>query len=133
MHTEKAKRVLCENNVRPSVVRIGVLNYLLSNRTHPPADEIYKALEENIPTLSKTSVYNTLKLLSEKDIIKVIEIDPQQIRYDGYTGFHGHFRCDNCSMIYDLDLKEPKEDPEGFFVKHKEVYYYGTCNKCAVE
>lgn len=130
---DRAKSILCENNVRPSVVRISVLDYLLSNRTHPPADEIYKALEGNIPTLSKTSVYNTLKLLVDKSIIKAIDIDQQQVRYDGHTDFHGHFRCDRCNLIYDMDMEEPKLNPEGFSVKQKEVYYYGICNRCAVE
>ena len=129
----KAKNILCENDIRPSVVRLSVLDYLLCNRTHPPADEIYKALEEKIPTLSKTSVYNTLKLLVEKDIIKEIDIDAQQVRYDGCAEFHGHFKCDKCLGIYDLDIEEPKANPNGFSVKHKEVYYYGICNQCAVE
>ncbi len=130
---DKAKSILCDNDIRPSVVRLGVLDYLLCNRTHPPADEIYKALEEKIPTLSKTSVYNTLKLLAEKDIIKEIDIDAQQVRYDGYAGFHGHFKCDKCKAIYDLDVDEPKMKPDGFSVTHKEVYYYGICNQCTVE
>ena len=129
---EKAKKVLSEKNIRPSVVRIGVLDYLLSNRTHPPADEIYRALEKKILTLSKTSVYNTLKLLAENDIIKVIDIDQQQVRYDGYAEFHGHFKCEKCNMIYDMDVSEPKESLNGFLIKNKEVYYYGTCNHCAV-
>ena len=130
---DKAKSILCENAIRPSIVRLSVLDYLLCNRTHPPAEEIYKALEEKIPTLSKTSVYNTLKLLAEKEIIKEIDIDAQQVRYDGYTGFHGHFKCDKCNSIYDLNVEEPKTKPDGFYVKHKEVYYYGICNQCTVE
>lgn len=133
MQSKKAKEILCANNVRPSVVRIGILNYLLCNRTHPPADEIYHSLTEEIPTLSKTSVYNTLKLLAEKDIIKVIDIDQQQVRYDGCTDFHGHFKCERCSTIYDMEMDEPVSVPNGFSVRDKEVYYYGTCNQCAVK
>lgn len=39
--------------------------YLLKNHTHPTVDEVYVALCKVIPTLSKTTVYNTLRLFSE--------------------------------------------------------------------
>ena len=41
--------------------RIAIMEYLMEHRTHPSADEIYTALSPSMPTLSKTTVYNTLK------------------------------------------------------------------------
>ena len=55
---------LQNHNIKPSVQRIAIMNYLIEHRTHPTVDEIYTALSPSIPTLSKTTVYNTLKLLS---------------------------------------------------------------------
>ena len=57
---------LQNHNIKPSVQRIAIMNYLIEHRTHPTVDEIYTALSPSIPTLSKTTVYNTLKLLSEQ-------------------------------------------------------------------
>ena len=60
-----AAQSLQEKNIRPSLLRIKILEYLISVKTHPTVDEIYDKLLPEIPTLSKTTVYNTLKLLVE--------------------------------------------------------------------
>lgn len=51
------------HNIKPSVQRIAIMKYLMEHRTHPTVDEIYTALSPTIPTLSKTTVYNTLKTM----------------------------------------------------------------------
>ena len=53
---------LLEKNIRPSHQRIKVMEFLLKNKIHPTVDYIYNELHEEIPTLSKTTVYNTLNL-----------------------------------------------------------------------
>ena len=53
---------LQNHNIKPSVQRIAIMNYLIEHRTHPTVDEIYTALSPSIPTLSKTTVYNTCLL-----------------------------------------------------------------------
>ena len=47
---------LQNHNIKPSVQRIAIMNYLIEHRTHPTVDEIYTALSPSIPTLSKTTV-----------------------------------------------------------------------------
>ena len=69
------KEILLEHEVKPSLHRINVLKYIIENKNHPSVDVIYRALVNTIPTLSKTTVYNTLKLLTEKRIISVLHID----------------------------------------------------------
>ena len=60
------KQYLIEKDIKPSVQRLAVMTYLLEHRTHPTVDEIYSELQDKIPTLSKTTIYNTLKLFVEK-------------------------------------------------------------------
>ena len=60
-----AKQILEGAGVRPSVQRLAVMDYLATHKTHPTVDEIYSSLAPSIPTLSKTTVYNTLKLFVE--------------------------------------------------------------------
>ena len=61
----KSYDYLISYNIKPSVQRIAIMDYLLAHKTHPSIDEIYLALCKDIPTLSKTTVYNTLKLFVE--------------------------------------------------------------------
>lgn len=83
--------LLRQYGIRPSVQRVAVMDYLLAHRTHPTAEEIYEALAPQIPTLSKTTVYNTLSLLVERGAAAYIAIDPRRARFDGDTSVHGHF------------------------------------------
>ena len=52
---------LQNHNIKPSVQRIAIMNYLIEHRTHPTVDEIYTALSPSIPTLSKTTVLQYLE------------------------------------------------------------------------
>ena len=45
---------LLSYNIKPSVQRLAIMDYLLNHKTHPSIDEIYMALVKDIPTLSKT-------------------------------------------------------------------------------
>ena len=47
---------LVKYGIKPSVQRIAIMDYLMTHRTHPTADEVYMALCDSIPTLSKTTV-----------------------------------------------------------------------------
>ena len=77
---------LQNHNIKPSVQRIAIMNYLIEHRTHPTVDEIYTALSPSIPTLSKTTVYNTLKLLSEQGAAQTLTIDERN-RYQPARSF----------------------------------------------
>mgnify|MGYP000565030315 CR=1 FL=1 len=87
---------LQNHNIKPSVQRIAIMTYLMEHRTHPTVDEIYTALAPSIPTLSKTTVYNTLKLLSEQGAAQTLTIDERNTCYDADTTPHAHFLCKHC-------------------------------------
>jgi Fe2+ or Zn2+ uptake regulation protein len=122
--------MLKENGIKPSYQRIKIYEYLLENRTHPTVDEIYRYLVKEIPTLSKTTVYNTLNLFVEKNIVLMITIDENETRYDADTSVHGHFRCKKCSKIYDFDINVSCINLEGFEIYTKNVYFDGICKNC---
>src|SRR5690554_2936685 len=108
---------LKKHDIRPSNIRIKILKFLLKNRIHPTVEDIYKSLIEEIPTLSKTSVYNTLNLFLEKGIVVGIALDQKELRYDINTNFHGHFKCNKCGIIYDFPIMisfPNKDQLEGF-------------------
>ncbi len=124
--------ILMEHGIRPSLTRVMIYDYLRQHRNHPTADEIYKELSPSAPTLSKTTVYNTVKLLSSEGVIKTITIEEGQARFDAYTENHGHFICRDCASVYDFDTEFPEIVlPEGFQKGVTEIYCTGTCSACA--
>lgn len=129
------KQYLIEKGIKPSVQRIAVMGYLLEHRTHPTVDEIYSALQDRIPTLSKTTVYNTLKLFAEKKAIQSITIDERMVHFDGYRERHAHFLCQSCGKVIDVpldyDVELPKtEQTKGFVDVETHVYHRGYCSEC---
>ncbi len=126
-----AVEMLQKKGIRPSIIRIMVLEYLLEHRTHPTVEEVYEALLVKAPTISKTSIYNTLHLLAQNDIILEITIDPAKVRYDADTTLHGHFKCDNCLDIWDFAVGQVQTSlSKEFDIKTKEIYFTGLCDKC---
>ena len=134
MTIRNAINTLQSKGIKPSIQRIAIMEYLLSYRTHPTVEEVYDALNKKIPTLSKTTVYNTLRLFSENGAAQMLTIDEKQLCFDGDTAPHGHFICNVCGRIFDVPL--PKELlsfrplPEEFDVKEMQVYYKGICKEC---
>lgn len=125
--------LLKERGVKPSLQRLKILEYLLKDENHPTVDNIYNALGNEIPTLSKTTVYNTLNVLIKAKLVKVVNIESSEARYDAVPKEHGHFKCRECEEIYDLDFDMEildKQIPPGFKVTEKDIYFKGICKDC---
>jgi Fur family ferric uptake transcriptional regulator/Fur family peroxide stress response transcriptional regulator len=120
--------------IKPSLQRMAVMNYLLNNYTHPTADTIFNGLYRFIPTLSKTTVYNTLKLLVKHGVIMEITIDDKNVRYDANITHHAHFKCKNCSCVIDISIKNSKimtiKKIGNLEITESHLYYKGYCEKC---
>ena len=130
---KKVNEYLIKNGIKPSFQRINIFDYLLKNRTHPTVDKIYKELVNEIPTLSKTTVYNTLNLFHEKGIVLIINIEDNETRFDAYTSNHGHFKCNKCGEIFDFELSENMlnfVNLKDYSVDEQHVYLKGICPNC---
>lgn len=129
----RLKEYLINYDIKPSTIRLKVLEYLLNNPIHPTADDIYKNLMDQIPTLSKTSIYNTMDLFADKGVVKVISLDEKEARYDINTCFHAHFKCRVCDRVFDIPLPYKIPAPEelkGFAIDEIDINFYGVCQKC---
>lgn len=132
---KEAIKTLETHGVHPSVQRISIMKYLLEHKTHPNVDEIYNALSTEMPTLSRTTVYNTLKLLVSHGAAQALTIDEKNNCFDADTSPHAHFLCHRCGKIYDMRLQEESERNmasrmDGFLVEEIHHYYKGICKDC---
>ncbi|HHV12953.1 MAG TPA: transcriptional repressor [Clostridiales bacterium] len=130
---EALKQQLKMKNISLSHQRVKVLEYLARNRCHPTADQIFTELQKDLPTLSKTTVYNTLKILTEAGVVRAISIEDNEIRYDIEIEDHGHFKCEVCGTIYNfcIDIDSSAlHDLNNFKITDKNVYFKGVCPRC---
>jgi len=130
---EEYVKILKENNLKVTPQRLIVLKYLGEHHTHPTTDIIYRDLKTNNPSLSKTTVYNTLEALKEHGIIQSITISGSELRYDFKQGMHHHFLCKKCGRITDIDIECPnlgKMLECGHNVEEVHGYFKGICKNC---
>lgn len=135
MKADATLRYLTSHGIKPSVQRMAVMEYLIDHRTHPTADEIYNALHPTMPTLSKTTVYNTLKLLTDRGAANQLTIDERNVCFDAFTEPHAHFLCTRCGKVYDValtdrDLAHHALLPHGFHTELTQLYFRGCCEEC---
>lgn len=133
----EAQKHLESYGIKASPQRLAVMEYLMAHRVHPSADEIFSALVPSMPTLSKTTVYNTLNALAQLGAIQALDIDPRQLHFDCDTTPHAHFLCLSCGRIEDvwLDAAEfrgltDRKAPQGAVVRSVQLIYKGTCKTC---
>ncbi|MEG0701392.1 MAG: transcriptional repressor, partial [Muribaculaceae bacterium] len=113
---------------------IAIMKYLFEHPIHPPVDKIYSELLPDMPTLSRTTVYNTLRVLEEHNALLTLNIDSKTVHYDGNITPHAHFMCRCCGSIYDMPLPEGILNPipkmSSFNVEVIKLYYKGVCEAC---
>lgn len=132
---------LKEKGVTLTPQRMAIVECLSGNRTHPTVDEIYMEIKERYPTMSKATVYSTLKLLSELGEVQELSIRKRgEACFDPIAGLHHHFLCTDCGQVLDVELDCPSECPilvseevNGHRVKEIQAYLYGTCSECRKE
>ena len=135
MKQKDAYTYLMEHGIKPSPQRMAVMEYLMANPVHPTVETIHAALVGRMPTLSKTTVYNTLKLFVESGAALILTINEKMANFDADVAPHAHFLCTECGEIYDIaedeDLvKQATALPEQFYVDTTSVYMRGICPKC---
>ena len=124
---------LTKRNISPSYQRIKILEYMIQNQCHPTVEQIFNDLIKEIPTLSKATVYNTLNAFMKAKMVRVINIENHETRYDIIMENHGHFKCECCGTIYNFHVEADKlvvDELKGFRINDKNVYFKGICPEC---
>ena len=127
------RELLKQKDLKATYQRIKVLEFLDKHRIHPTIDEIYHALVLDNPSFSKTTVYNTIEILREHDLVETFIVSSQGLCCDLAQDFHHHFYCEQCQKIYDLDLPCPylkQTHIQGHQIKSISGSFRGICQEC---
>ncbi|MDX9821530.1 MAG: transcriptional repressor [Syntrophales bacterium] len=120
--------------------RMAILEYLNGNRNHPAAEDVYATLIGRYPGLSRTTVYNVMAKLVERNVVRELDIDPQRKRFDAFTEPHDHFYCRSCGNVFDVpadpsaaDLRENgrKKNMDGHQLEALCLNFTGVCRHCS--
>lgn len=127
---------LREKGLKITPQRLAIIDALVENRdVHPGAALIYHEACKKAKRISLSTVYAALKEFSANGLIKQIEFDRMENRFDGNLSEHINLICKRCCAIIDYQLPstiEPKDIARkaGFIVTDIRMEYYGYCRDC---
>lgn len=134
---ETAREKLKSVGVSVTQPRVEILEFLMTHHIHPTVDTIYNELLKTDPGLSRTTVYNTVQLLTRHGLLTSLNIDDTHVNLDGNTTPHAHLLCRVCGKIVDLPLTGISAEQasgtfgmEGNMVEEVHQYYKGVCKDC---
>ena len=99
---ENSISILRRCGIQPTPQRMAVVDYILKTSAHPSADEVLANVRKGCPTLSRATVYNTLNLLVEKQLIKTQILKEGLVVFDPNIQQHHHFIDEDSGQIYDV-------------------------------
>ncbi|WP_096439741.1 peroxide-responsive transcriptional repressor PerR [Alteribacter populi] len=133
---QEALQSLKSTKVRMTPQRHAILEFLFDAKTHPTADDIYKALEGKFPNMSVATVYNNLRVFKEVGLVRELTYGDSSSRFDSNTTDHYHVICEDCGKIVDFhypgldEVETLAEHVTNFKVKNHRMEIYGTCPDC---
>ena len=130
---EKYVKTLKDHSIKITSQRLEILKYLNEHHTHPNVEEIYSELKKKHPSLSRTTVYNSLEILKKNKIVQSLTISGSELRYDIEEGLHHHFLCKKCGAILDISITCPNMDRTldgGHRVEEVQGYFKGIFKNC---
>lgn len=138
---ERIKKQLHSKGYKLTPQREATLTILLEREEdHLSAEEVFLLVKERAPEIGLATVYRTLELLSELQVVDKINFGDGVSRYDlrkeGMDHFHHHLVCMECGSVEEIiedlltDIEKKVEDEWKFEVKDHRLTFHGICEKC---
>ena len=119
---------------RPRVAVLGAVHA----RPHADTDSIIATVREDVGEVSHQAVYDVLRVLTDKGLVRRIQPSGSVARYESRVGDnHHHVVCRSCGAIADVDCAVGEapclhaSDDHGFAIEQAEVIYWGVCPDCS--
>ncbi|GGD54263.1 ferric iron uptake transcriptional regulator [Paenibacillus nasutitermitis] len=122
--------------------REATLRVLFENEAeHLSAEEIFMLVKKNNPDIGLATVYRTLDLLNELDIVEKINFGDGVARFDlrskDHEHMHHHLLCSECGQVKEIkedwlqEMEVRLEKEFGFKVSDHRLEFTGRYHKCA--
>ncbi len=102
MSPDDLRQLLSEKGLKITPQRLVIADYLIHEKVHPTADQVYEAVKDRLPACSKATIYNTLLTLTESGVVCAISTEPGKTRYDANMHPHHHFVDVQTGIIHDI-------------------------------
>lgn len=131
-HARLRERGLKSTGQRDDIARV-----FFELRRHISAEELYTEVKKVSPHVGYATIYRTLKLLKECELLFERHFDEGQARYEVAGGHHhDHFICERCGKIIEFENDELEQMQQaiaqkmGVLLTHHKMELYGLCADC---
>lgn len=144
---ERFKTLLKQNGLKVTTQRIAILEALEDRPdNHLTVEEIYECVKRTCPEIGLATVYRTIQVLAELNLIDKLNLGDGFLRYEiskhnneDQEHHHHHLICNECGSVltFQGDLLDALEDrikeAMGFEVIDHEVKLFGYCKNCVMK
>lgn len=128
---------LRSNELRQTPERLAVLEEVYASDDHFDADELYMRLKTKGVQVSRATVYNTLELLDEADLVKRHQFGQNQSKYEASWSYrqHDHLICTDCDKVFEFcdpriqGIQEMVAEIFNFTIESHSLHMYGSCRR----
>jgi Fe2+ or Zn2+ uptake regulation protein len=133
---ETAIQLLRQHGVQVTAQRLAIMR-VVAEHPHATADQLGDEVRSQLGSISRQSVYDSLGMLVDKNLVRRIQPAGSPARYETRVGDnHHHLICRSCRTMFDVDCATGEvpcltaDDNHGFEVDEAEVIYWGRCPTC---
>ena len=138
---DRIKKQLSGASYKLTPQREATVRVLLENEEdHLSAEDVFLLVRENSPDIGLATVYRTLELLNELNVVDKIQFGDGVSRYDlrqeGAAHFHHHLVCIECGAVDEIqedlleDVEAIVETKWNFIIKDHRLTFHGICYRC---
>ncbi len=128
---------LKERGLKSTAQRDDIARVFFELGRHISAEELYAEVKKISPHVGYATIYRTLRLLKECDLVSERHFDDAQARFEVVSSrHHDHFICERCGRIIEFEnegleklQKAIAHELKVALTRHK-MELYGVCSEC---
>lgn len=139
---EALKESLKQKGYKLTPQRRSILDIIIEKEgMHLTVEEIYDEVKKVCPEIGLATVYRTVLLFEELNVIYKLDLNDGCSRYElaheHETHRHHHLVCNSCGRVLEVHgdlLEELEKDIEkkyGFKISDHMVKFFGICKECS--